>query len=200
MTGTQAKVPCNTPATLSCYYFLFNALTLTSIDSFFFFFFFTICLAALGLSCIIWDLSWGMQDLFPWPGIEPRSLHLGAKSLSHWITREVSIYFIYRSLCLLISNSSFIPLILPFPFGNRKFVSYICSSVLQLSLCHNLNLTYKWYHMVFALLFWLTSLSMIISRSIRVAANCIISFFLWHSSIPLCICTTSLPVHLLMDT
>ena len=38
MTGTQAKVPCNTPATLSCYYVLFNALTFTSIDSSFFFF------------------------------------------------------------------------------------------------------------------------------------------------------------------
>lgn len=34
MTGTQAKVLCNSPATLSCYYFLFNALTFTSIDFF----------------------------------------------------------------------------------------------------------------------------------------------------------------------
>ena len=52
LTGTQAKVPCNSPATLFCYYFLFNALTFTSIDLFS-----TICLAALGLSCIMWDLS-----------------------------------------------------------------------------------------------------------------------------------------------
>ena len=34
---------------------------------------------------------------------------------------------------------------------------------------------------------WLTSLGMIISRSIDVAENGIISFFLWRSSIPLCI-------------
>ena len=34
----------------------------------------------------------------------------------------------------------------------------------------------------------LTSLSMIISRYIHVTANNIISFFLWLSSIPLCVC------------
>ena len=38
---------------------------------------------------------------------------------------------------------------------------------------------------------WLTSLSMIISRSIYVAANGIISFLLWLSNIPWYICTTS---------
>ena len=45
---------------------------------------------------------------------------------------------------------------------------------------------YKWYHMVFVVPFWLISLGMIISRSIHVVANGIISFFLWLSSIPLC--------------
>ena len=44
---------------------------------------------------------------------------------------------------------------------------------------------------------WLTSLSMIVSRSIHVAANGIISFFLWLSNIPLCISSLSTP--LLMD-
>ena len=39
-------------------------------------------LAALGLSCNMWDLV-------PWPGIEPRALHWEHKSLSHWTTREV---------------------------------------------------------------------------------------------------------------
>ena len=38
--------------------------------------------AALGLSCC-------MQDLAPYPGIEPRPPALGAQSLSHWTTREV---------------------------------------------------------------------------------------------------------------
>ena len=34
-------------------------------------------------------------------------------------------------------------------------------------------------------------LSMVISRSIHVGANSIISFFLWPSNIPLYVCTTS---------
>ena len=41
-----------------------------------------IYLAALGLSC-------GMWDLVPWWGIEPRPPALEAQSLSHWTTREV---------------------------------------------------------------------------------------------------------------
>ena len=52
--------------------------------------------------------------------------------------------------------------------------------------------TCRWYHMVFVFL-WLTSLGMIISRSIHVAANGIICFFffffLWLSNSPLCIYT-----------
>ena len=35
------------------------------------------------------DLSCGMQDLVPQPGIEPGPPALGAQSLSHWTTREV---------------------------------------------------------------------------------------------------------------
>ena len=34
--------------------------------------------------------SHSMWDLVPWPGIEPGPLALGAPSLSHWTTREVS--------------------------------------------------------------------------------------------------------------
>ena len=44
---------------------------------------------------------------------------------------------------------------------------------------------YKWYHIIFVSL-WLVSLSIIFSRSILVATNGIISFFLWLSDIPLC--------------
>ena len=58
--------------------------------------------------------------------------------------------------------------------------------------------TYKWYHMIFALL-CLTSLSMIMSGSIHFAANGIISFFFQLSDIPLYICTTSLFITLSMD-
>ena len=48
--------------------------------------------------------------------------------------------------------------------------------------------------------FWPISLSMIIFRAIHVAADGIISFFLWLSRIPLYVCTTSsLSIHLLME-
>ena len=48
---------------------------------------------------------------------------------------------------------------------------------------------------------WFTLLSMIISRSIHVAANALFHYFLWLSNILLCIYITSpLSVHLLMDT
>ena len=60
---------------------------------------------------------------------------------------------------------------------------------------HFLDSTYKWYHIV---CLCLTSLSMILSRFIHGAANGIISF-LWLSSIPLYICTTSLSIHVSMD-
>ena len=39
-------------------------------------------------SCGMWTLSWGMEDLVPWPGMEPRPSALGMWSLSHWSTRE----------------------------------------------------------------------------------------------------------------
>ena len=47
--------------------------------------------------------------------------------------------------------------------------------------------------------FWLTSLNMVISRSVHIAANGIISFDLWLSNIPLCIYTTFLFIHLSLD-
>ena len=53
--------------------------------SFFFFFnksFIYFNLAALGLSCCMWDLV-------PCPGIKPRPPALGVQSPSHWTTREV---------------------------------------------------------------------------------------------------------------
>ena len=39
-------------------------------------------------SCGVWTLSCSMQDLVPWPRIEPRPPALGAQSPSHWTTRE----------------------------------------------------------------------------------------------------------------
>ena len=50
----------------------------------FFFFFLTMYLVALCLSCSMWALA-------PWPGIKPRPPALGARSVSHWTTREVPV-------------------------------------------------------------------------------------------------------------
>ena len=47
-----------------------------------------------------------------------------------------------------------------------------------------LDSTFKWYHICLGLI----SLNIIISRSIHVAANGIVSFFLCLSNIPLCVC------------
>ena len=48
-----------------------------------------------------WIFSCSIEDLVPWPGIEPRPSALGAWSLSHWITREVpslNLFCIYTYL------------------------------------------------------------------------------------------------------
>ena len=50
-----------------------------------------IYLAVLGLSCSMQTFSCGVCHV-PWPGIEPRLPALGARSLSYWTTREVSIH------------------------------------------------------------------------------------------------------------
>ena len=47
--------------------------------------FFLIYVTAPGLSCSTWDLV-------PWPGIEPSPPALGARSLSHWTTKEIPRY------------------------------------------------------------------------------------------------------------
>ena len=35
--------------------------------------------------------SYGMQELVPWPGMEPRPPALGAQNLSHWTIRDIPI-------------------------------------------------------------------------------------------------------------
>ena len=73
-----------------------------------------------------------------------------------------------------------------FPFGNHKFVLYVCES-------------YYWHHLIFVFL-WLNSLSIINSRSIHVTENGIISSpYGWIHS--LCVYTAySLSTHLSTDT
>ena len=77
---------------------------------------------------------------------------------------------------------------MPLLFGNHKFVKklYVCESVSDL--CIDPFALFFRFHMHFVEYLsssgWPTSLSTIISRSIHVAANRNISFFLWLSNIP----------------
>ena len=85
------------------------------------------------------------------------------------------IYFIYSSVYLSISNSQSIPLNTPSSLVTISAISKSVSLILFCKYVHLYHLffknsAYKWYHMISVFL-WLTSLSMIISGSIHVAAN-----------------------------
>ena len=88
------------------------------------------------------------------------------------------IQHIYNSLPLLIPNSQSFPPLHTLPLVNYTSVLYICESFFHryVDICHILDSTVMWYHGISLCLSDL--LSMIMSRSIRVAANAIISFFL----------------------
>ena len=86
----------------------------------------------------------------------------------------------YSSLCLSFIHPVYnsLPLPSPLSLGN---CNYTLSMILflfhgQIHLCHLLGSTFKWYQMAFGSL-WLTSLTVIISSCIHIAANGIISFF-----------------------
>ena len=118
--------------------------------------------------------------------IEYNFLCLCSKSL-------LFIYFMYSSVYLLIPNSWFVPPSLPLPFGNHKFVFYVYDSVSVVYvnwfvLFSRFHIQVISYSICFSLSDWLQSI--IFSRSIHVAANGIISFFLWLSSTPLYIQNT----------
>ena len=49
-------------------------------------------------SCSLWDLV-------PWPGIKPRAPAVGARSLSHWTTREAPRSFVFKEEHLYIFHS-----------------------------------------------------------------------------------------------
>ena len=81
-------------------------LTLVRVDSFFLknYLFIWLYLVLFGTPAHtnwgIWTLSSSLWDLVPWPGIEPRPPALGAWSLSHWTTGEVSGWIAFYSLFL----------------------------------------------------------------------------------------------------
>ena len=112
--------------------------------------------------------------------------------------RALLIHSTCNSLHLLIPNSRSIR---PSPsLGNTGLFPVSVSLFLfcrWVRLCRSLDSTYTWYHIT---VLCLTSLWMLISRSIHVAVNSIISSFLRPSNIPLYKCTTSsLSIHLFMD-
>ena len=79
------------------------------------------------------------------------------------------------------------PALLLLPFGDHRCFLYVCESFCFINkfFC-TFFLDFVWYHDI---CLSLTSLSMIISRSIHTAANGTISFFLWLINIPLNIMT-----------
>ena len=111
-------------------------------------------------------------------------------------------YFIYNSLYLLISSSSLVSLTFALATGNHYFFSlylWVCLFfVIFTSLLYFLGSTCKWYHTVVVFL-WLISLSIIPAKSINVASNGKILFFLWLSNIPLCVCIISFKIYSSVD-
>ena len=86
-------------------------------------------------------------------------------------TGPCCLSILYIIVC--IPNSHSIPPLPPSHLSTASLFSMSVSLFLfckYVNLCHILDSTYRWYHMVFVFL-WLTSLSMIISRSIYVTAN-----------------------------
>ena len=97
--------------------------------------------------------------------------------------------------CLCQSQTPIASLPQPVAFGNHSLFSksVVCFCSPDRFICILfLYSTRKWYHMMFVFL-WVTSLSMIISRSTHIAANGMISFFFIHT-------TSSLFIPLLMST
>ena len=74
----------------------------------------------------------------------------------------------------------------------------MCKSVSvckEIHLCHILDSTYKWYHLVFVFL-WCSDLSMIILNPFMLLQMALFYSFIWLRSIPLYMCTiSSLSIH-----
>ena len=94
---------------------------------------------------------------------------------------------LYIVVCLFWSQTPNLP---PFHLVTISFISKSASLFLFCKWVHLYHFpsdsAYKWYHMIFIFLHLAISLSMIISRSIHVAAKCcLFCSFLWLNNIPL---------------
>ena len=108
-----------------------------------------------------------------------------------------SLFILYIIVC----TSKFHTPILSLPWSLSLLVCSLCVwvcflFVISTSLFYFLDSTCEWYHTFFVFV-WLFSLSIIPSKSIHVVANSNISFFLWLSNIPLCVCVCVYILHLL---
>ena len=137
-----------------------------------------------------------------WPRDQTRVSCIGRQVLYHWATWETT-HSMCHSLYLLTPTFHSILPPSPVPIGNHTSILYVCESLFVSSIgsfvifympCIN---DVIWY-LSFSV--WLTSLGMI-STCIHVEANGIISFFFYGWGVlPLYMRTTSLSIHLLLDS
>ena len=76
-------------------------------------------LAVPGLSCSMWNLV-------PWPAIKPRPSALGARSLSHWTSREVPVLFLRKFLQMVRRRGQNLPLNVSVPSMGLKLINMWC--------------------------------------------------------------------------
>ena len=92
------------------------------------------------------------------------------------LSHQGSHPIMYNGCHLLIPNSHSIPSLIPLPPDNCR--SVLCFCFIDKFICVIFQIQCLSGIMYLSFSFWLTSLSMIISRSIHIAASGIISFFL----------------------
>ena len=103
-------------------------------------------------------------------------------SIAHYNTNSLCYKFLFDNLfyiwkCVCVSPKVLIIPLSPFSHDDHKFVFCVCGSISLLYVLISLSLSFQLPHInniiYLSISVWLTSLSMIISRTIFVAANCI---------------------------
>ena len=137
----------------------------------------------------------------PWTEESGRLQSMGSQQVGHdWATEQFVIH-------LIVHTSQSLTPILPCPHHWQPLVCFLYSClffVIFISLLYFLDSIYKGYYTVFVFV-WPISLSITLSKTtIHVAVNGKISFQGWVVFyciyVYMCVCTTSLSIHSLMDT